>query len=128
MTVAAPASDEATKALLARFSALPHLVNALPIFGEGGMPPWRPTLLTSSALAAAAALLVALWARPGPFLTAVAPFHWRQANNITKTLPYLEIAAEQALLNYANREAAGFFGNLSDLRLRRLRASAAAHR
>jgi MFS family permease len=60
-------------------SALPHLVNALPIFGEGGMPPWRPTLLTSSALAAAAALLVALWARPGPFLTAVAPFHWRFA-------------------------------------------------
>lgn len=42
-------------------------------------------------------------------------FHWRQANNITKTLPYLEIAAEQALLNYANREAAGFLEDALNL-------------
>jgi MFS family permease len=39
-------------------SALPHLLNAVPIFGEGGLPPWSAVLWTSSALALAAAFIV----------------------------------------------------------------------
>jgi MFS family permease len=61
--------------------ALPHLLNALPFAGAtaGGMPPWRPVLLTSSALAAVAGLLALAWVRPGPYLTGSAPFDWRFA-------------------------------------------------
>jgi len=60
-------------------TALPHLVNALPLSGEAGMPAWRPTLLVSSLLALAASLIMAARVRPGPFLTGSAPFHWRYA-------------------------------------------------
>ncbi len=60
-------------------SALPHLINALPPSGAGGMPPWRPTLLTSSALALAAAALVCTAVRTGPDLPGSAPFNWRFA-------------------------------------------------
>lgn len=60
-------------------SAVPHLLNALPIFGSGGMPPWRPVLVVTSVHAAAAALLAFLFVRPGPYLGASPPFDWRQA-------------------------------------------------
>jgi len=60
-------------------TALPHLVNALPLFGSDGMPPWRPTLLASSALALGSALIVATSVHPGPFLAGRAPFNWRFA-------------------------------------------------
>ncbi|MDQ4076535.1 MAG: MFS transporter [Chloroflexota bacterium] len=60
-------------------SALPHLLNALPIFGEGGMPPWRPVLLASSGMALVAALIAGLWVNNGPFLSQAAPFDWRFA-------------------------------------------------
>ncbi len=60
-------------------SALPHLVNALPLFGEGGMPAWRPALLASSLLALGAAAIMMLAVRAGPHLAGTAPFHWRFA-------------------------------------------------
>ncbi len=60
-------------------SATPHLLNALPLIGEGGMPPWRPVLLTTSGMAVLAAALAALFVRNGPFLGATAPFDWRFA-------------------------------------------------
>lgn len=56
--------------------ALPHLLNALPFAGVAGMPPWRPVLYSSSALAAVAGLLAIVWVRPGPYLTGSAPFDW----------------------------------------------------
>ncbi|HEX5760143.1 MAG TPA: MFS transporter [Thermoanaerobaculia bacterium] len=59
--------------------ATPHLLNALPFAGAAGMPPWRPVLLATSALAAAAALLALVWGRPGPYLAGSAPFDWRFA-------------------------------------------------
>ena len=59
--------------------ATPHLLNALPFAGVAGMPAWRPVLLATSALAAAAALLALLWVRPGPHLAGSAPFDWRFA-------------------------------------------------
>jgi class 3 adenylate cyclase len=38
--------------------------------------------------------------------------HWRSADNLPKTLEYLEKAGEQALSTYANQEAANFLGEL----------------
>ncbi len=58
-------------------SALPHLLNALPLLGEGGMPPWRTVLFTSSMLALIAGAIVALAVEQGPNLSRTAPFDWR---------------------------------------------------
>lgn len=58
-------------------SALPHLINAVPIAGLAGMPPWRPVLLTAAVLTLVAAVIAAAWIRPGPHLTGTAPFDWR---------------------------------------------------
>lgn len=60
-------------------SALPHLINAVPALGIGGMPPWRDVLLVASAAAATGAVIVARFVRPGPYLSASAPFEWRAA-------------------------------------------------
>ena len=60
-------------------SAVPHLLNALPIFGEGGMPPWRTVLWVTSGHALLASLIVFFRARPGPHLARGAPFDWRVA-------------------------------------------------
>src|SRR5439155_25845735 len=60
-------------------SAMPHLLNALALFGSGGMPPWRPVLLVSSLMAVLGAVLVAGFVRAGPHLPASAPFNWRFA-------------------------------------------------
>ena len=68
-------------------SALPHLFNALPIFGAGGMPPWRAVLMCSSALAIAAAGIVALLVRQGPHLALTAPFDWRYATRTVTDRP-----------------------------------------
>ncbi|MCZ6603044.1 MAG: MFS transporter [Planctomycetota bacterium] len=58
-------------------SALPHLLNALQIFGEGGMPPWRHVLLATSGGSIFAAVIVGLFFRSGPHVAEIAPFHWR---------------------------------------------------
>ena len=58
-------------------SGLPHLLNGLEIFGEGGMPPWRSVLLSTSAQALLAALIAWLFVRSGPHLSGAAPFEWR---------------------------------------------------
>ncbi len=61
-------------------SALPHLLNALPLTGSrGGIPPWRPVLLTASGLALLGALIVSRFVAPGPLLNQTAPFDWRYA-------------------------------------------------
>lgn len=59
--------------------AFPHLLNALPIYGPGGMPPWKPVVWSTSACAAIAALLAIAFVRPGPYFGAAAPFQWRFA-------------------------------------------------
>ena len=62
---------------LAAGKAMPHLLNAVPWFGgEAGLPPWRPVLLSMSAMAALAALACATLVRSGPHLARVAPFDW----------------------------------------------------
>jgi MFS family permease len=68
-------------------SALPHLFNAVPLFGSGGMPPWRSVLYAASALAAVGALVVALFVRRGPYLALSAPFDWRYATRALSNRP-----------------------------------------
>ena len=71
-------------------SGVPHLMNALPIFGDfgdGGMPPWRPVLLATSAQAVLAAVLAALWVRPGPYIGKAPPFDWRFAGRVLSDRP-----------------------------------------
>lgn len=58
-------------------SALPHLLNAIPLLGPEGMPPWRSVMYATAAMAGAAAIIAALLLRPGPHLAATAPFDWR---------------------------------------------------
>lgn len=68
-------------------SGVPHLLNALPLVGAGGMPPWRTVLLTTSALALIAGLLAAVAIRPGPFLGKAPPFDWRFAGRALADRP-----------------------------------------
>jgi MFS family permease len=68
-------------------SAMPHLLNAVPLLGEGGMPPWPMVLLVTSALAALAALVAAFMIQAGPFLGQTAPFDWRFAGRVLADEP-----------------------------------------
>ena len=68
-------------------SALPHLLNAIPLLGSAGMPPWRPVLLVASGLCGVAGLISALWLKPGPYLTGMAPFDWRFAGRAWRYRP-----------------------------------------
>ena len=61
-------------------SAVPHLINALPFFGEGGMPPWRTVLMITSAMAVLAALVVIFFVESGPFLSDTAPFEEQESD------------------------------------------------
>ena len=57
-------------------SALPHLLNAIPILGANGIPEWKNVLYFSSALAVIGALLARFFLRAGPYLRQTAPFDW----------------------------------------------------
>jgi MFS family permease len=60
-------------------TAMPHLLNAVPLLGGEGMPPWRSVLLVASGLAASGGLIAAFLVQAGPFLNHSAPFDWRFA-------------------------------------------------
>jgi MFS family permease len=68
-------------------NAVPHLLNAVPILGEGGMPPWRMVVLATSALPTVAALILAFTVRTGPYLMEGAPFDWRYAGRSLSDRP-----------------------------------------
>jgi len=60
-------------------SAMPHLLNALPLLGESGLPPWRPVVLTASMMALIGAGIGGLCVKAGPYGGSRAPFHWKFA-------------------------------------------------
>ena len=60
-------------------SAMPHLLTALPLLGESGLPPWRVVVLAASAMAIVGAGIGGLCVQAGPFLGPRAPFHWKFA-------------------------------------------------
>jgi MFS family permease len=61
-------------------SGLPHLLNAVALFGgTPGIPPWRSVLLATSACAVAGAVIMFVAVRPGPRLPPARAFHWRYA-------------------------------------------------
>jgi MFS family permease len=71
-------------------SAAPHLLNALPLFGAGGMPPWPRVLWAASALAVAAAAIAGLGIHEGPHRPqggARAPFDWRFVGRVLAHRP-----------------------------------------
>lgn len=68
-------------------SAVPHLLNAVPLFGEGGMPPWRPVLLLTAGQAVAAAAIVGFLVRPGPWTAKGAKFDVRMTLRILADRP-----------------------------------------
>ncbi len=68
-------------------SAAPHLLNALPAFGAGGMPPWPRVLWAASALALAAAAIAGLGIHEGPYGASRAPFDWRFAGRVLAHRP-----------------------------------------
>jgi MFS family permease len=68
-------------------SAGPHLINALPFLGAGGMPPWPRVLLVASALAVLSAVLAATSLREGPFTAGAAPFDPRAAGRVLADRP-----------------------------------------
>lgn len=55
-------------------SAMPHLLNILPLPGRAGMPPWPLVIYCASGIAVLGGILIAVWTRPGPFLAKSAPF------------------------------------------------------
>jgi MFS family permease len=68
-------------------SALPHLLNALPLLGEAGMPPWRSVVLAASGMACVAAALAAFAIEAGPFAGPRAPFNWTFALQTWRSKP-----------------------------------------
>ncbi len=68
-------------------SALPHLINAFPIFGEMGMPPWQDVLYFTSINSFVAAVLVLITLKEGPFSTKAPPFNLKFAIDALKYKP-----------------------------------------
>lgn len=83
-------------------SALPHLLNALPLGTSTGMPPWRPVLWITASLAVLAALIAIGMVREGPYLSQSATFDWR----------FIHQAISHPPTRYANL---GYLGHMWEL-------------
>lgn len=68
-------------------SAGPHLLNALPVLGGGGMPSWPAVMLAGSALALAGAAVAGTILSEGPHAAGRAPFDPRLAGRILTDPP-----------------------------------------
>ncbi|TFB11157.1 MFS transporter [Candidatus Marinimicrobia bacterium MT.SAG.3] len=68
-------------------SALPHLLNAIPLLGAEGIPGWKNVLYFSSFLAVTGALLAQFFLKAGPYLRQTAPFDWRYISKILLDRP-----------------------------------------
>lgn len=72
---------------LAIGSAFPHLIAGVALFEGSEMLSWRILMLVTSAQAVIGAALVLIWFRPGPYLTAAAPFNWQFAGRLLMYRP-----------------------------------------
>jgi len=69
-------------------SALPHLLNAVPIFDNaGGLPPWRTVVLIASGLAVVGAGIAILFLDEGPYLSKASGFNWHHAGEGVRSEP-----------------------------------------
>lgn len=68
-------------------SAVPHLLNAVPVFGAVGMPAWRSVLWAAAAQGAIGGVLVLLFVKSGPILSRAAAFDWRYAGKVFSNRP-----------------------------------------
>ncbi len=68
-------------------NALPHVLNAFPLYGQAGLPPWRTMLYASSLLAVGGAVVIGCAVRTGPHALPPAPFRWRHAGEIFTNRP-----------------------------------------
>ena len=83
-------------------SALPHLLNVLPIGTATGMPPWRYIMWITASLAVISALIAIGLLREGPYLSKSAPFDWR----------FIHRAISHPPTRYANL---GYLGHMWEL-------------
>jgi len=83
-------------------SAVPHLLNALPIGDGSGMPPWPDVLKLTTVQCAFSGALVLIGVRSGPYLTETAPFDWRYVQKAFRSRP-------TRLANF------GYFGHMWEL-------------
>ena len=67
---------------LAVGSAFPHLIAGAALLREVSFVPWRTLMLITSVQAVIGGLMILLWFRPGPHLTASAPFNWKFAGKL----------------------------------------------
>jgi len=83
-------------------SAVPHLLNALPIGNATGMPPWRPVLWITASMAGLAGIIALTLVKEGPYLSGTAPFDWR----------FVHRAVSHPPTRYANL---GYLGHMWEL-------------
>ncbi|MFQ5629415.1 MAG: MFS transporter [bacterium] len=60
-------------------SAIPHLLNAMPLLSTDGMPPWRSVLYVASLFASLGTFITGFCVQSGPYLSQTAPFNWKYA-------------------------------------------------
>jgi MFS family permease len=68
-------------------SALPHLLNALPVNSSAGMPDWPIVLVVTSIQCALGGALVFFGVREGPYLAETAPFDWQYIKTVLRDRP-----------------------------------------
>ena len=74
-------------AALTAGAAAPHLINAVPLGGAGGMPAWQSVLKLTSLLGFVAAAIALGPIRCGPYSASRAPFDWRYLVRIFRDRP-----------------------------------------
>jgi len=83
-------------------SAVPHLLNSLPVSSSAGMPDWPIVLVVTTIQCALGGALVFFGVREGPYLAETAPFDWQYIKNVLRDRP-------TRLANF------GYFGHMWEL-------------
>lgn len=68
-------------------SAVPHILNVIPVFGENGLPHWRSILFNTSVNSVIAAVIAFFFVKNGPFKIKTPPFNWKFAIEALRNQP-----------------------------------------